>query len=69
MERVGGAFLLVAPFQASFVGQDEDWDLVAVGRYPNLQAFLDLHRDEGYRAAYRHRTAGCERQKVLICDG
>lgn len=66
MERVGGKFLLVAPFEGSFVGQDEDWDLVAIGSYPNLQAFLDLYRDETYRSVYHHRTAACQKQKVLI---
>jgi uncharacterized protein (DUF1330 family) len=66
MERVGGKFLLVAPFEGSFIGQDEDWDLVAIGSYPNLQAFLDLYQDAKYRSVYHHRTAACEKQKVLI---
>ena len=30
MERAGGRFLLVGPFEATFMGQDEDWDLIAV---------------------------------------
>ncbi len=66
MERVGGKFLLVAPFEASLIGVDEDWDLVAIGAYPNQQAFLDLYRDKAYREAFQHRTAACAAQKVLI---
>ena len=66
MARAGGTFLMVAPFEATLIGPEEDWDLVAVGSYPNLQAFLDLYRDEAYRAAFRHRSAACARQKVLI---
>ncbi|WP_299507703.1 DUF1330 domain-containing protein [uncultured Roseobacter sp.] len=66
MKRVGGAFLLVAPFEASLIGEDEDWDLVAIGAYPNRQAFLDLYQDAAYRAAFTHRTAACALQKVLI---
>lgn len=69
MERVGGKFLLVAPFEASLIGPDEDWDLVAIGAYPNLQAFLDLYQDEAYRNAFQHRTAACAAQKVLIAGG
>ncbi len=69
MERAGGTFLLVAPFQGSFVGKEEDWDMLVVGSYPNLEAFLNLHRDEKYRSAYHHRSAACERQKVLVCGG
>ncbi|WP_415404071.1 DUF1330 domain-containing protein [Tateyamaria sp. SN3-11] len=66
MERVGGSFLLVAPFEAVLIGAQEDWDLVAIGAYPNQQAFLDLYLDAAYRAAFTHRTAACAAQKVLI---
>ncbi len=69
MERVGGKFLLVAPFAASLIGADEEWDLVAIGGYPNRQAFLDLYRDDAYRAAFKHRVAACAAQKVLIAEG
>lgn len=68
MDRVGGSFLLVGSFQGSFVGGDENWDLIAVGRYPNLEAFQGLYGDEAYQSVFHHRTAACERQKVLICD-
>tara|TARA_R110000868_G_scaffold194713_1_gene440338 strand:- start:128 stop:586 length:459 start_codon:yes stop_codon:yes gene_type:complete len=67
MERVGGQFLHVGPFAGSFIGADEDWDLVAIGAYPNLEALNALYSDAGYRAAFIHRSAACERQKVLIC--
>jgi uncharacterized protein (DUF1330 family) len=66
MTRAGGSFLLAAPFAGTFLGENEDWDFVAVGAYPNLQSFLDLYQNPDYQAAYRHRTAACARQKVLI---
>ncbi len=69
MERVGGRFLLVAPFEASLIGADEDWDLIAIGAYPNQKAFLDLYSDQDYRSAFKHRSAACLRQKVLIAAG
>ncbi len=69
LEKVGGKFLMVAPFEAMFVGNNEDWDLVAIGSYPNNDALLALFEDAEYRAAFVHRTAACERQKVYICSG
>ncbi len=69
MQRVGGKFLLVAPFEAALIGAGEDWDLVAIGAYPNLQAFLDLYQDAAYREAFTHRTAACAAQKVLVASG
>ena len=69
MERVGGKFLLVGSFDGVLLGEDEDWDLIAIGSYPNIQSFMGLHTDPDYRAAFRHRTAACIRQKVIICSG
>ena len=69
MERVGGKFLLVGPFDGMFLGEEEDWDLIAIGSYPNIQSFIDLYRNPDYRAVFRHRTAACERQKVIVCSG
>lgn len=68
MERVGGRFLLVGPYEGVFLGQDEDWDLVAIGSYPNLESFMGLHTDLDYRNAYCHRKAACEHQKVILCS-
>ena len=66
LERAGGRFLLVAPFDSAFVGADESWDLVAIGSYPGPRAVLALFEDEAYRAAFPHRQAACARQKVLL---
>ncbi|GAA6213085.1 hypothetical protein NBRC116602_28260 [Hyphomicrobiales bacterium 4NK60-0047b] len=66
MERVGGSFLMVSPCRGSFLGDEEDWDLIAIGNYPNQKAFLGLFRDEKYQKNFYHRTAACEKQKVFI---
>jgi uncharacterized protein (DUF1330 family) len=67
MERAGGRFLFVGPFQGNFLGENEDWDIVAIGAYPDLRSLATLYSDEAYRQAFPHRTAACERQKVLVC--
>ena len=66
LERAGGRFLHVGPFVGAMLGAAEDWDLVAIGAYPDLSAFTRLYADPAYRAAFAHRVAACERQKVLI---
>ncbi|WP_299471972.1 DUF1330 domain-containing protein [uncultured Roseibium sp.] len=66
MERVGGKFLFVGAFGGMFLGAAEDWDVIAIGSYPNLQALIDLYSDADYRKAFGHRTAACERQKVIV---
>ena len=67
MQKIGGKFLHVGPFSGTFLGNEEDWDMVAIGVYPNLEALLALYTDEDYRRAFTHRTAACERQTVLTC--
>ncbi|SDW79653.1 protein of unknown function [Ruegeria halocynthiae] len=69
LEKVGGRFLLVAPFSTTFIGAAEDWDLVAIGSYPNPDALLSLFELKDYREAYHHRTAACRDQKVSLCIG
>ena len=69
LHKAGGKFLLVAPVEGMFAGVPEDWDLVAIGSYPNTDALLALFEDGAYQAAFHHRTAACQRQKVLLCSG
>ncbi len=67
VEKVGGRFLLLAPYETAFLGVDENWDLVAVGAYPSAAAALNLYENEDYRTAFIHRRAACADQKVLVC--
>ena len=69
MERCGGRFLLAAPFGGTFAGENEDWDLIVVGSYPNTRALFQLFEEDGYQKVFHHRTAACAKQKVLIVDG
>lgn len=69
VDQVGARFLLLGPAAGTFLGAEEDWDLIAVGTYPNAEAALALYEDDGYRRAFAHRAAACERQRVLLCAG
>ena len=66
LDGVGGKFTHFGSHHGTLVGDDEPWDLVVVGEYPNLDALLALHEDPDYQDAYRHRVAACTRQRVLI---
>lgn len=63
---VGGRFLHFGTHRGNLVGDEETWDLVVVGEYPNVEAVVALHEDPAYRDAYRHRVAACAAQRVLI---
>ncbi|GGX69793.1 hypothetical protein GCM10007385_43760 [Tateyamaria omphalii] len=69
VEQAGGKFLMVAPFACTFIGPTEDWDLVAIGSYPNPGTLLSLFEMDAYREAYIHRVAACRDQRVSLCLG
>ncbi|RVU34922.1 DUF1330 domain-containing protein [Hwanghaeella grinnelliae] len=69
MQSTGGEFLFVGPVEGRFMGAQDDWDIAAIGRYPNTKALLSLFDIEAYRDCYIHRVAACEKQQVTICDG
>jgi len=66
LDAVGGRFVHFGSHQGNLVGDEETWDLVVVGEYPNVEALVALHEDPAYRDAYRHRVAACAAQRVLI---
>ncbi len=49
-------------------GQDE-WDAVALVRYPSAQAMFDAVSSEEYRKIHKHRRAGLAGQLLISCDG
>lgn len=69
LDKVGGRFLHVGPFAGQFIGEEEDWDIIAIGAYPNRHALIALYSDEGYRNVFVHRSAACTRQRVLMAAG
>ena len=68
MQSAGGEFLAVAPFAGSMLGPNRDWDLVAIGKYPNLSAFLALYENADYITAFAHRSAAVLKQEVCVID-
>lgn len=64
--RAGGSFLFVGQFGGTFIGPDEEWDLVAIASYPSAEALVRLFEDPTYAEVYPHRTAACAAQKVLL---
>ncbi len=68
MQAAGGEFLAVAPYAGSFLGPEQDWDLIAIGKYPNLAAFISLYANAKYIEAFQHRKAAVARQFVVAME-
>ena len=46
---------------------EEDWDSVALIKYPSADVMLDMFRNESYQEVQIHREAGLEGQLLLEC--
>jgi uncharacterized protein (DUF1330 family) len=47
----------------------EEWDAVAIVRYPDKKTMFEAVSNETYRAFHFHRKAGLDGQLLIACDG
>ena len=66
LESVGGRFLVQGLASGVLWGDDDRWDLVVVAEYPDRDAFFALLADPDYEAAFAHRRAAVDRQRVTV---
>lgn len=70
IKAVGGRFFWGSPSSAPLIGGETDeWDMVAIVRYPSRKAFLDMIAMPDYQAALAHREAGLAWQALIPCRG
>lgn len=63
VEKYGGEFVFAGKVSRLMLGEVEDlWDAVAIAKYPNRKAMLDMTMDPGYQKIHVHRDAGLEGQ-------
>jgi uncharacterized protein (DUF1330 family) len=68
--EVGGRMFWGAPAAQTFIGgESDDWDMIAIVRYPSRAAFLKMVDMPDYRAAVVHREAGLARTALIACPG
>ena len=63
LAKVGGKGIFGAEVKRLMLGEvDELWDSVAIAKYPNRKAMLDMISDPDYIKSAQHRVAGLEGQ-------
>ena len=63
VEKYGGEFIFFGKVSRLMLGEVEDlWDAVAIAKYPNRKAMLDMTMDPGYQKIHVHRDAGLKGQ-------
>ena len=63
LAKVGGKGIFGAEVKRLMLGEvDELWDSVAIAKYPNRKAMLDMISDPDYIKSAQHRAAGLKGQ-------
>ena len=63
VEKYGGEFIFGGLVIRLMLGEVEDlWDAVAIAKYPNRKAMLEMTMDPEYQKIHVHRDAGLEGQ-------
>ena len=63
VEKYGGEFVFAGKVSRLMLGEVENlWDAVAIAKYPNRKAMLDMTMDPEYQKIHIHRDAGLEGQ-------
>ena len=63
VEKYGGEFVFAGNVSRLMLGEVEDlWDSIAIAKYPNRKAMLDMIMDPEYQKIHIHRDAGLEGQ-------
>ncbi|MBW3619988.1 MAG: DUF1330 domain-containing protein [Actinobacteria bacterium] len=66
LSSFGGELVFAGHAQASVIGpEDEQWDVVLLVRYPDVETFLRFTNDEDYLAGVGHRTAALEDSRLV----
>ncbi|MFZ5718704.1 MAG: DUF1330 domain-containing protein [Pseudomonadota bacterium] len=66
IHAVGGTMTFAGRQERTFIGAEEDWDVVVTATYPDRRAFVRLFLDPAYREAFRHRRAAVDRYRAVI---
>jgi len=64
--EVGGEFIVQGFHGGIVIGEEEDWDMLGIVRYPNRDAFIKLFTDPEYREGHRHRVAATLRHRMVM---
>lgn len=68
LSAVGGRLLNVAQCAETVIGEDREWDLVALVEYPSRSAFLAMVGNPDYQASTHLRTAALADSRLILCE-
>ena len=68
LAKIGARILFSGKVAQSMIGQDGDWDAIAIVEYPSRKAFVEMGMSAEYQAIHHFRDEGLERTELYAID-
>ena len=66
LSRIGAAIVFAGDVVGNTVGP-EDWDRIAIVRYPTRKSFIDMQSRKDFGEKHVHKAAGMKRTIIVCC--
>jgi uncharacterized protein (DUF1330 family) len=68
LEKIGARILFAGPVAQSVIGNNGDWDAIAIVEYPSRKVFLEMGMSAEYQAIHHFRDDGLERTELYAIN-
>ena len=68
LEKIGGRVLFAGQVGQSVIGNNGDWDAIAIVEYPSRKVFLEMGMSAEYQAIHHFRDEGLERTELYAIN-
>ena len=68
LEKIGARILFSGPVAQSIIGNNGDWDAIAIVEYPSRKVFLEMGMSAEYQAIHHFRDEGLERTELYAIN-
>ena len=68
LHRVGASIAFAGNVDGLLIGGEDEWDAIAVVRYPSRAAFLEMVTDPGYQEIAHLRTRALRDSRLIPTD-
>lgn len=66
LNKIGASIVFVADVVKNHIG-DEDWDRIAIVRYPTRKSFIEMQERKDFADKHEHKAAGMQRTTIVCC--
>ena len=67
LAAIGAEIVYVGDVETKLLGDERDWDRIAVVKYPTRRSFIDMQQRKDFKEKHVHKEAGMKETIVMGC--